>query len=145
VRPDVVVGLNDDVQARGLHPLDELPDGPHAWTGAAAVAHALLEAPVGPSRLRIEGMAASAGVGAIRLEARPSAGPGNPPSAPVVGWEVPSDGRPFDLVADVEREPGAAWFELATDRTWSPAEVSGSPDARRLGLALRRISLEPKH
>jgi hypothetical protein len=146
VRPDLVVGVNDDVQARGLHPVDDLPDGAIAWTGAADAAWVLLEAPGGRARLQIEGRAAPATAGgAVRLEVRVGPDPSRPGdrSSPPHGcWVVPSDGRPYDVAVDVDLGPGPVWVELRTDRTWSPAAVGASTDGRRLGLALSRVALE---
>jgi hypothetical protein len=36
------------------------------------------------------------------------------------------------------------WLDLATDRTWSPAQVGASTDGRQLGVALRRVAIEPR-
>jgi SAM-dependent methyltransferase len=143
VRPDVVAGVNDDLQTRGLHPLDELVDGPAVWTGAAPVATALLQAPGGPAELRLAGVAAPPAVGApIRLEAALAEGGG--PGPGLANWDVPSDGRPFALSAPVDLPAGAVRITLRTDRTWSPAAIARSTDGRQLGLALRRIAVEPR-
>jgi SAM-dependent methyltransferase len=145
VRPDLVVGVNDDVQSRGLHPLDDLPDGPVAWTGAAPSARVVVVAPGGPGRLRIDGRAAPLAAGApVRLEVRTAVDHVGPATGPVLAaWDVASDGRPFELAADVDLGPGGVWLDLATDRTWSPAEAGASSDGRRLGLALQRVAVEP--
>jgi hypothetical protein len=139
VRPDVVAGVNDDLQARGLHPVDELVDGPAAWTGAAPVATILLETPGGPAELRIEGSAAPpAAGGPIRLEATLV---GDGTGAFVGAWEIRSDGRTFSVTAPLTVPAGAVRVSLRTDRTWSPAAAGLSTDGRQLGVAIRRMSI----
>jgi SAM-dependent methyltransferase len=136
VRPDLIMGINDDVQAWGLHLLEEMPEGLGRWTGTEHVT-ALLSADVaGKHTLRIEGQAPPPDAGAplvVRVEIA-----GETPS-----WEVACDGLPFNLTADVTVSKGDHQASLWTDRTWVPEAVGLGNDNRQLGIVLRRMALDP--
>jgi len=127
VRPDLVVGVNCDLQSSGLHGLEEGPDGPVRWTGPAA--EILVASPSGASRVIVEGVAPPPEAGPLRLTV-------SGPSGCAAG-EVAPHGRPFTLDLQVAVPPGPITLTLATDRTWSP----DGPDDRLLGVQIRRISL----
>ena len=135
VRPDVVVGLNDDVQSDGLH--EELAPRDVRWTGPG-VATLTLEPAPDAGTLRIEGEAPPVVVGApIVLRAEW-------PDGDQV-WTIPCDGRPFSVAAPIASlvlDPSTIDVCLSTDRTWQPRSVGISDDERELGVAIRSVSIQ---
>lgn len=142
VQPDLVVGQSCDLQASGLHPLEEIGAVPTRWMGADEVATALVAVPAGAGDGRVavvvEGIAAPPAAGAaLQLTARIAASSAT--------WVIPCDSAPFEVrsVLDVDIEEAVeVEVELSTDRRWTPAEVGLGPDPRRLSLGLRRVALE---
>lgn len=129
VRPDLVVGVNCELQSGGLHPLEEDDRGAQRWTGPGP-ATALIDAgPAGASTVVVEGLAPPPAAGDLRLVVT---GPDGRASAGVV-----PDGAPFRLELSLDLPPGPASLTIGTDRTWSP----GGPDTRQLGVQIRRISV----
>ena len=129
VAPDLVVGVNCDLQSSGLHGLEEGPRGAVRWTGPAE-ARVLVDAgPSGASQVRVEGVAPPAPAGPLVLTV---AGP-----AGVAGATVPADDQPFALDFEVSLPPGPTHLTLSTDRTWSPE----GPDGRRVGVQVRRVAV----
>jgi len=136
VRPDLMVGYNDQLQAAGLHPLEDLDGRPGRWTGAAPEVVVLLAPEAGgQGRLCVEGIAPP-----------PGAGPGIELLADVggekVSWELACDGRPFAVSAPVEVKRGDQDVRLWTDRTWVPSALGLGGDGRTLGVVLRAVALE---
>jgi SAM-dependent methyltransferase len=132
VRPDLVVGLNDELQSSGLSEREALDGAEVRWTGPAP-ARVMLEASFGgPGRIRVEGLAPppAAGPAEVRLRARWERGEAS--------WPVPADARPFSLTAPIEVAPGRLEVTLATDRTW-PRGGAG-PAA---GVGIRAVALLP--
>jgi SAM-dependent methyltransferase len=129
VRPDLVVGVNCELQSSGLHALEEDDRGTQRWTGPGP-ATALIDAgPSGADRVVIEGLAPPPAAGQSLILSVTG------PEAAAKG-EVVADGQPFRLELPLALPPGEVELTLTTDRTWTP----GGPDTRRLGVQLRRVS-----
>ena len=134
VRPELVMGINCDLQCAGFHYLEQVGGTDVRWTGREAESVVLVEAPGGRARLRIEGIGPHRAAGdAIVLDA-------------AIGderasWTVPCDGEPFVVEADLAAEEGENEVVLTTDRTWRPVDVGLSDDRRRIGVLVARVSL----
>lgn len=129
VRPDLVVGINCELQSSGLYDLEVDARGEQRWTGPAP-ATALLDAgPSGSERVIVEGLAPPpmAGEPIVLNMAGPSG---------TAQGKVAADGEPFRLELPLALPPGPVELTLTTDRTWTP----GGPDTRQLGVQLRRVS-----
>jgi SAM-dependent methyltransferase len=131
VAPDVRAGHNDELQAVGLHPAEQMPGGWACWTEAERVVFTV-EAPAGGrAELVVDGLAP------------PPAVPG--PVVVTIGGtrhEVACDNAPFTLRATVSVEAGVNDVAVEVAPTWSPAEVGINADPRRLGVAIRRVAVE---
>ncbi len=143
VQPDLVIGHTCDLQATGLHPLEEIGGEPTRWMGAEEVATALVAAPAGSGgagvTVVVEGIAAPPAAGApLVLTARIGDA--------AASWEIPCDSAPFVVRAMLPVAPAAgaeAEVALTTDRRWTPAAAGLGPDHRLLSVGLRRVALEP--
>lgn len=135
VQPDVVMGFNDDVQARGLYPLETVAGGPMRWMGNASETVLLVEAPGGDTRLVVSGIAPPPGsCRRIKLSA-------------VVGgqsfsWMIDPDQSRFHLSSPVPLPAGVTEVRLSTDRTWRPSEIGLGSDERSLSIGLCRVAVE---
>lgn len=127
VRPDLVVGVNCDLQSSGLHHLEEGAVGAWRWTGAGEAEILVDAGPTGAGSVAVEGVAPPTSAGALVLVV---AGPSGRASA-----QVAADSRPFSLDLPVPLPPGPATLTISTDRTWSP----GGGDPRQLGVQLQRV------
>ena len=131
VRPDLVIGVNDDLQSDGLH---EEPVAPatRRWTGPSGV-HIELHPEFGATRLTIDGHAPPTTVGTVSLRATWSGGEAS--------WDIQGDGRGFSVTAEGRPADGnPVGLELSTDRTWSLESADGVPE-RPVGVAISRVSL----
>jgi SAM-dependent methyltransferase len=137
VRPDLMMGRNDDLQSSGFHQLEVVSDRHVRWTGAAPKASALVEASGGErARLVIEGLAPPKGVATpVHLHASVA--------GQEVSWEVTSNGRAFSVSAKIEVDPGQHDVGIWTEPVWRPLDVGLSIDARVLGVAVSRVAIEP--
>jgi SAM-dependent methyltransferase len=151
VRPDLIVGINDDLQAWDLHLLEEMPEGFGRWTGPER-ATALLSADVaGPHTLTIEGQAPPAAAGPPLVLCAEVAGSSTSggrrrlfaPRRRPPRWKIACNSRSFKLSADVTVSKGDQQVSLWTDRTWVPEAVGIGKDTRELGIVLRRMTLAP--
>jgi hypothetical protein len=136
VLPDLTMGRNDDLQSSGFHHL-EVVGGRHVrWTGAASKASALVEATRSDRlRLVIEGLAPPVGVATpIHLHASVA--------GQEVSWELVSNGRAFSVSAKVEVGPGHHDVSIWTEPVWRPIDCGHSIDARTLGVAIARVTIE---
>lgn len=137
VRADLVMGVNDDLQCRGFHELEEHTQPPFRWTGASEAAVVVVSTPLdGPQHLRLEGAAAPPGAGQP-LSLTASIGERSHTFA------IACDGQPFALDAPIDAPAGRNEVTLTTDRVWSPNQIGGGLDERRLGVAIRQVSLQP--
>ncbi|MGH9073563.1 MAG: class I SAM-dependent methyltransferase [Acidimicrobiales bacterium] len=135
--PELVVGRNDEVQSRGLLPLEETGGRPVRWTGEAPATTVVVadgedsdsgDAVAG--RLVVEGVAPPAEAGpVIRLSAKLG--------DQALSWSVRCDGEPFSVDAAVTCRPGHHQVELRAAPLWRPA---GGPEEPR-GLGVFRVSL----
>jgi len=139
VRPDLVVGVNDDLQSAGFHEESEGP-ATRRWTGPGGV-RVDLEPPAGAARLVIHGAAPPAGAGqGVRLSARWD--------EEERSWEIPCDGAAFVVEAQIAPlGAGLVEIHLETDRTWLPASGDGGAgdgggEDRRRGVAIERVAIE---
>lgn len=134
VRPDLVVGVNDDLQSAGLHVEESVPPT-WRWTGPQPARITL--APVASaSTLRVDGCAPPPEAGDTML-LRVSWPDGEH------RWKIRCDGRPFS-VSTALGAAVASRLELcvSTDRTWQPVVVGSGGDTRALGVAIGRIAVE---
>jgi hypothetical protein len=133
VRPDLVVGVNDDLQSDGLHEESEVPVT-RRWTGPGGIRIDLQPA-VGAARLEIDGVSPPPGVGAaLALRARWG--------DHEASWDITGDGRSFRVTADGPPAGGnPVRVHLSTDRTWQPITISGGDDARQLGVSIARVAI----
>lgn len=134
VRPDLLAGHNDELQARGLHAAEQVGGRWFCWTGG--VVTATLVAPlVGPVSLRVEGLAPPAQSGEsldLIVEI----------NGTELVWTLECGGEPFDLRAPIDVEPGELVLEMRTSRVWIPRDIGMSDDSRTLGVMVHRISVE---
>jgi SAM-dependent methyltransferase len=136
VRPDLVVGVNCDLQAWGVHELESFGDCPGRWTDGAAETGVLVAAPFnGRSELRIRGRSPDIG-GSMTVTAQMD--------EHEFAWPITCDGTSFALRADMDLGAGEHKVLLSTDRPWCPRDHH-SPDQRTLGFILQSVSLEPCH
>lgn len=136
VQPDMAVGFNDDVQARGLHPLDVMAGGYVRWMGGDPYATVLVEARGGPSHLVVEGIAPPPRSCRLMKLTATLAGQ-------TLSWRLEPDSSRFRVSGPVDLPGGPVEVRLACDRTWRPCEIGVSPDERALSVALRRVAVEP--
>lgn len=132
VAPDVVIGFNDDLQATGLHPLENGPTGTFRWMGPGAVRVLTRKGFAGPGRLVVEGFTPP-----LELAMLPSL------KCTLGGQErdwSPREQGAFQVSFDLDATEGEHEVQLVVSKTWSPAESGQGPDRRDLGLALQRIS-----
>lgn len=137
VRPDVLAGHNDELQATGVYDADPFGDGHVCWTGAAE--HAVFTVTTdgaGPAVVRVEGFAPPPGAG-DKVEMSISSG------ATSVTELLDCDDRPFRISLPVMVEAGLNEVRVEATPTWVPAERGLGPDFRRLGVAVRRVALLP--
>jgi SAM-dependent methyltransferase len=131
VRPDLLVGVNCELQSAGLHGLEEDDRGAQRWTGPTPATVLVDAGPTGASGLVVEGVAPPPAAGDVRLVIEA-------PRGRTEGAVVP-DAEPFRLELALALPPGPAKITLGTDRTWTP----GGADTRQLGVQIRRISVAP--
>lgn len=137
VRPDLVMGYNDDLQTAGFHDLETVGGMEVRWMGAAPTAQVTLEAP-DPSQkclLRVQGLAAPVAVGGETVLTIST-------DETSLSWSITDDGEPFVVEAPVELDPGPVDLELAVDPTFVPRQVGLGEDTRALGVAISRIWLD---
>lgn len=132
VAPGVVIGVNDDLQSTGFHPLENGPAGTFRWMGPGAVRVLTQKGLAGPGRLVIEGFT-------------PPIEPAMLPSLKCTlgGQEEewsPREQGGFEAAFDFDASEGEHEAQLTVSSTWSPAESGQGADLRHLGLALQRIS-----
>jgi len=130
VRPDMVVGINDDLQSDGFHDEMEIP-ARRRWTGVDGISVDLLPE-VGATSLVVEGVAPPPHVGpTISLRARWREREHS--------WDLHTDGRPFRVSAGSPPADGSPIrVVLSTDRTWRPSDGGGC-DGRDLGVSIARV------
>lgn len=133
VRPDVTMGVNDDLQARGFHTLESAGDREFRWSGPQAASVTLdVPGPVRPVDLTISGVAAPSRLG------------GDSVLVATVGTEaatfsIPANGEPFQTSAPVRLGGGEVTITLEASPTFVPAELGIGEDRRHLGLAITRV------
>jgi hypothetical protein len=116
VRPDLIMGINDDLQAWSLHPLEDLPGGCGRWTGPEPM-HALLSTDAaGTYSLTVNGLAPP---GALQEPLLLQAEVGGQ----IATWNIACDGQPFTVSATVSVPKGDQLVVLSTSRTWTPAAL----------------------
>ncbi|MDQ2724673.1 MAG: hypothetical protein M3Y36_04175 [Actinomycetota bacterium] len=131
-RPDVVVGVNDDLQMAGAHQLEGTGDDRWRWTGAEPVGCLLAAGADGAHSIRVEGVGPPVGPGRdLRLSIELAGA--------VVETMIAADGRPFTVELPVTAEAGDHVARLRTDATWRPP----GGDPRSLGFRIKRVALEP--
>ncbi|MBL7076041.1 MAG: hypothetical protein ISS31_01090 [Kiritimatiellae bacterium] len=144
---EIDVGAENDVAyvAGGFHPREKHNSTTVRWTtGRAQVQLPLAESAEGYS-VRIESM----GLRAPGIATVPSVevdGRAIEPGAIDHVHDASRGGRSifsFDLVPEWVNTEGRTAVTISGD-TWSPSEVSGSPDRRELGFLLDRIVITPK-
>jgi SAM-dependent methyltransferase len=132
VRPDVVMGINDDLQTDGFHALETLAGHEVRWTGPSP-ASATLEI---------------AGEGAVDIEvtgvSRPKALGGEATLELTVGDEratitVPDDGAFFQKRCTLRLDRGPATLQLVATPTFVPSKQGFGGDTRELGVAISSI------
>lgn len=137
VQPDMVVGFNDDVQARGLHPLEVLGGAYVRWMGSDPQTTVLVEAPVGSKYIVVEGFGPPhRSCRLMKLTATVA--------NQTLSWTLEPNSSRFRVSAPVDLPPGRAEVRLAADRTWRPCEVGLGNDGRTMSLALSRVAVEPE-
>lgn len=133
VRPGVEMGINDDLQTLGLHPLEEGEQGRFRWMGAGPVKVLTEKTGGGPGRLRVEGFT-------------PSLAPDAMPTllcsydGTEQDWTPARANAPFRCEFEVTAPAGRLELELSVSRTWTPAKAGLGTDHRQLGLALTSVS-----
>jgi SAM-dependent methyltransferase len=131
VRDGVRVGVNDDLQTTGLHPLEEGPQGPFRWMGEGAVKVLTRGIGGGKGSLVVEGFAPQLGAGEMP-ELLCTLGTTTRSWKPTVKGAFRSEFE-FDVPA------GTHEISLSVSSTWCPADIGRGPDQRRLGLALTGV------
>jgi hypothetical protein len=135
VRPDVVVGLNCDLQTRGLHEREMFRDRPARWTGPDDAEIVLAPTASGAGWLEVEGEGIGfAAAGPVRLVVEMDGS--------THSFEVLPNGETFLFEIPCEVRAGKQTVRLRTDRTWIPAEVNFGGDVRRLGVVLRAVGFQ---
>ncbi len=138
VRPDVRMGVNDELQTRGLHGLEDHADPPYRWTGpdegVIVLRHATSSSPAAPARVRLEGFAPPVGAGpSIKLWA--SVG------GQTVSWQVPCEGQTFAVEGTLDLPPETFELRVGAGPPWRPIDIGDGPDTRQLGVALTAVSI----
>lgn len=128
IAPELVVGVNCELQSSGLYNLERDDRGAQRWTGPELATILIDAGPRGADLVVVEGVAPPPVAGDIHVVL---AGPKG--SANVI---VAANGLPFRIELELELMPGPAALSLSTDRTWTP----GGPDTRQLGVQLRGIA-----
>ena len=133
VRPGVEVGVNDDLQTTGLHPLEEGEHGKFRWMGAAPV-KVLTEKPTdGTARLRVEGISPP-----LAAEEMPALNCRHETTQQQ--WTPSEKGSLFSCEFEIAAPAGKQEVELSVSRTWTPSQSGLGSDHRQLGLALTRVA-----
>lgn len=132
VRPDVVVGINDDLQMSGAHGLEGTGADRWRWTGSEPIECLLAAGDAGVRSIRVEGVGPPLGPDRDLHLSIDVAGA-------VVETRIVADGRPFAVDLPVTAGPGHHVARLRTDRTWQPPPG----DPRLLGFQIKRVALEP--
>jgi 2-polyprenyl-3-methyl-5-hydroxy-6-metoxy-1,4-benzoquinol methylase len=138
VGDDLVMGVNDDVQARGFHALDrfgDLDDGGRlaCWTGAEPEARVTIRVAASHVTLKVVGFAPPPQAGpTIELSLH---GPQE-----LASWTVPCHGGPFTVEAEIAIAEGVHSLSLRTERLWRPSELGINADVRTLGLAIAEVA-----
>jgi SAM-dependent methyltransferase len=137
VSPDFRAGHNDEMQGTGFYPAEKLEGAWACWMGAADWADVTIEAPIdGAATVVVEGLAPPALVpGPIALEV-------------TVGSQASShaiacDGQPFLLRVPAVVNQGEITVGFSVTPQWTPAGAGINEDHRPLGVALRRVAVEP--
>jgi SAM-dependent methyltransferase len=137
VLPNMEVGLNDDIQTRGLHSRETVAGREIRWTGLEDVARVLV-APdfTGAARVVVEGGAPPTGViEPITLFVEVADSSFSQEVLPGSGW--------FSFGFEVDVVEGEQEVLLWTDHTWKPVDLLGTVDERTLGLTLSSVTFEP--
>lgn len=132
VHPDVVVGINDDLQMSGAHNLEGSGADRWRWTGTEPIECLLAAGGNGARSIRVEGVGPPLGPDRDLHLSIDVAGA-------VVEARIVADGRPFAVDLPVSTDPGHHLVRLRTDRTWRPP----GGDPRSLGFQIKRVALEP--
>jgi hypothetical protein len=131
VADGVRVGVNDDLQSAGLHPLERDEGGAFRWMGAGEASFLTRKPAAGAATLVIEGFTPPVGPDDLplltcRLEGQERT------------WRAEAPGR-FRCELELEGEPGVREVRLRATGTWSPARAGAGTDARELGYALTSV------
>jgi hypothetical protein len=133
VRPGVEVGVNDDLQTVGLHPIEEGEHGTFRWMGPSPV-KVLTEKPGGgDGRLLVEGIAPPLAAGT--MPALKCSYDGKEQE-----WTPPTAGASFRCEFELAAPAGKQEVELSVSSTWIPSKSGLGGDHRRLGLAVTSVS-----
>jgi len=137
VLPDLIVGVNCDLQSKGLYDIETFDHGRSGrWTGGGPARVLLCADQPGLHRITVEGIAAPAAAGGtITLSLATDDAS--------LSWTVPCDGKPFELTGDMDLAAGPRNVIVSTDRTWRPCDVTGSVDARQLGVIVSAVRVAP--
>ncbi|MGI8752269.1 MAG: class I SAM-dependent methyltransferase [Acidimicrobiales bacterium] len=129
VRPDMLVGVNDDLQLSGAHQVEGTAADRWRWTGDQPMECLLAAGTEGARSIRVEGVGPPVGPGRdLRLSIELA--------GTVVETMIAADGRPFAVELPVTAEAGDHAARLRTDRTWRP--LGGDP--RSLGFQIKRVA-----
>lgn len=135
VQPDLVAGVNCDLQATGLHHLEELGGRTGRWTIGDSEATALVSSPsAGLGVVRIEGRTPDIG-GTIEIQAATD--------SEELSWTLPCDGEPFAVEGNAHVDEGPQTIRVWADRSWRPCDLKGTRDARVLGFMVHRVVATP--
>lgn len=136
VQPDLVVGVNCDLQADGVHHLENIAGRPSRWTIGDRETTVLLSSPTsGLGVLRIEGRTSDFG-GLIEIRAATA--------HEELAWTLPCDGAAFTVEGGAHLEGGDQSIRIWTDRFWRPAEEKKGSDHRTIGFILQRVAIIPQ-
>jgi SAM-dependent methyltransferase len=137
VRPDLIVGVNCDLQSKGLHDIETFEHGRAGrWTSGEPARVLLCADQPGLHRITVEGIAAPPAAGGtitLTVTAEDAS----------LSWTVPCDGKPFEVTGEMHLNAGPRNVTVSTDRTWRPCDVTGSVDARQLGVILSAVRIAP--
>jgi SAM-dependent methyltransferase len=137
VRPDVIVGVNEELQASGLHPAErDLFGRPGAWTDGRSDASFTLCSPHGGSAIELLLTTPPSEVGRslnVSLQAKGR--------AVAVSLEPAGDDRIVRLDVPCGSEE-VVTVTLTVEPDWSPSEVGLGADPRRLGVVVRWCRIE---
>jgi SAM-dependent methyltransferase len=133
VRPGVEIGINDDLQTLGLHPLEDGEHGRFRWMGTGPVKVLTEKADGGPGRLVVEGITpplAADAMPALRCSY----------DGTEQEWTAVEGNAPFRCEFDLTVPAGKQEVELSLSSTWTPSKSGHGGDHRQLGLALTSVS-----